>query len=1435
MLTEGLFKFCDILISNQISQEKQDEFKLYFNEIIQSYKRELKNQQEEDKFFQDCEMFKNMLSHKKIEQQIKMILEQFENTAQQRLQELIPNQLFDSQFVAKYVKLSIKNGKFFKNLKLQVDQEQNEEQLAEEIDKSAKEKDQQIREKYFSKLINKFISELSELYYNIFGRDRQQIQVLTDFQQQFKKINKIEQTQKPTLFTVSLSFEDLYQYSEKDQLHKNLSELCQMLGKQDTTNQILKVIKIWNSIFQFQNDDLILRIADILETDKESPKNKFLFEFIQKYLKISQQQNSSCKTTKDPIKKILEINLPDEIYQAYNQLQNQPHIYQNLINYKLSQLLIQKIQESKKYSFSLNDLRYFLGKDQHDLSVYLSSLNKFIPFLEYLGRQGQKSKDIIQDIINLNNMIESELVKYGCTREWKQVAEKSYKLEEISSGLYLKQSYLQFFQNFCNQGEIVISIPFNSKPSKVNLTCNGQAFEESKIKEIQSRILIEKKSKQQDPNNNIQLESNQLKIEKFQKQLDIVLDIQQKLQEMFRYGYFLFNQDIYLYKNSNGMYQQQNISSMKENLQQLENQLQSWKQKVKQTIQKFRKFSLICYSYYHQLHQYLKISNDQQILSKSLQQDSWQINSKILPEVTQENSNQYTNSNEKLEFIAGFVTYSYNQENRGSNNQEFFGEMVKENSNKIMILKFKDSEEAIDKLLQYEKQIENFKSQYFYFFDKHSKQQDLRLFLYRYQLLQNKEPINFYLIVSQKLKESQLQMIYDNRNSSNHLIILIQQECYNNYFSQFNNQQNQQGHQTENILNNFNDNAIFYVSSFYGVGKQSQIEKDIQVKRKNDEALIRFSINGNSNKQTLIQQLQQNMSEELKQKNYFHIDVYESEEIDLNFLLFEIIFLKSINFNYREYINLGSKSVFYFEINNSIQKSLEKKIKIKKFFQKKEINFDLQNLDIKILNDKGLKENTLQTFKYLLGLQDVKQCENYFDNQEKLKYFQQMQSVEDSKFKDLLYNYFIKYLIQENIVPNFQQVVNFISLFGSEMMKFEKSEYVSFQQTQILQSTLRSDIVKLSVLMCQRISMSCLKEDYQKDNKKDNQNKSNCQRISMRSLQEDDKEDDQNKLKIEQIQSDQAKKFIQFNKLLINFVTFQEQETPCLTSFFINQKDIPESIKKIYKKYKQDILVFDDKNSKSEDYKNWLITLFNQNIDTFYQNRGYEQSQENLEFQNYVKNLKISKDNFFKISAIYLRIRSNIPIILMGETGIGKTALIKFLTYVMNDIFIYKAIHSGVTEMDIIDMIKSLENEISKYQNNKKIILFFDEVNTSILCSGLFKEIIVDRHIKGKKIHKNIIPIAAINPYQLKTKEQKKIISYLTQEIYNKDTKKKFQSSDFEYNVFPIPLSMHSFIFNFGKLEVGEEDFYIEKMVLNTLQELQVNYKQEIDSSIKKI
>ena len=80
---------------------------------------------------------------------------------------------------------------------------------------------------------------------------------------------------------------------------------------------------------------------------------------------------------------------------------------------------------------------------------------------------------------------------------------------------------------------------------------------------------------------------------------------------------------------------------------------------------------------------------------------------------------------------------------------------------------------------------------------------------------------------------------------------------------------------------------------------------------------------------------------------------------------------------------------------------------------------------------------------------------------------------------------------------------------------------------------------------------------------------------------------------------------------------------------------------------------------------------------------------------------------------ILFRIFANIPVILMGETGCGKTELIKQLMKMLNkdrdkknQNFIIKNMHSGVKESEIIEVIEKAEKNLEDSKNDLLCIFF---------------------------------------------------------------------------------------------------------------------------------
>ena len=127
--------------------------------------------------------------------------------------------------------------------------------------------------------------------------------------------------------------------------------------------------------------------------------------------------------------------------------------------------------------------------------------------------------------------------------------------------------------------------------------------------------------------------------------------------------------------------------------------------------------------------------------------------------------------------------------------------------------------------------------------------------------------------------------------------------------------------------------------------------------------------------------------------------------------------------------------------------------------------------------------------------------------------------------------------------------------------------------------------------------------------------------------------------------------------------------------------------------------------------------------------------------------------------------------VIMGETGCGKTRLIRYMcdlqafgsgrqnmlmmkvskmTTPLRAIYLILKVHGGITEQDIE---KKMKEVLELAEKNKKAsppvdtVLFFDEANTTEAI-GLIKEIMCDRRLNGKPIPEDIKFIAACNPYR---------------------------------------------------------------------------------------
>ncbi|XP_070197743.1 E3 ubiquitin-protein ligase rnf213-alpha-like isoform X2 [Littorina saxatilis] len=222
---------------------------------------------------------------------------------------------------------------------------------------------------------------------------------------------------------------------------------------------------------------------------------------------------------------------------------------------------------------------------------------------------------------------------------------------------------------------------------------------------------------------------------------------------------------------------------------------------------------------------------------------------------------------------------------------------------------------------------------------------------------------------------------------------------------------------------------------------------------------------------------------------------------------------------------------------------------------------------------------------------------------------------------------------------------------------------------------------------------------------------------------------------------------------------------------------------------------------------------------------------------------ELTTDNAKKILAIYMRFRCNIPVIVMGETGCGKTRLVKFMCALqtpkdaaINTMVIMK-VHGGTTAEDIHEKVREAEALAKETKESAEktgregsprpiyTVLFFDEANTTEAI-GAIKEVMCDGAMNGKpiKLHQNLKMVAACNPYR-KHKQaviqrlEKAGLGYHISAEKTCDKLGRVPMRQLVYRVQPLPQSMLPLVWDFGQLDTEVERLYITQMVLRYARE----------------
>ncbi|KAM4629855.1 E3 ubiquitin-protein ligase rnf213-alpha-like [Polymixia lowei] len=205
---------------------------------------------------------------------------------------------------------------------------------------------------------------------------------------------------------------------------------------------------------------------------------------------------------------------------------------------------------------------------------------------------------------------------------------------------------------------------------------------------------------------------------------------------------------------------------------------------------------------------------------------------------------------------------------------------------------------------------------------------------------------------------------------------------------------------------------------------------------------------------------------------------------------------------------------------------------------------------------------------------------------------------------------------------------------------------------------------------------------------------------------------------------------------------------------------------------------------------------------------------------------ELTTDNILKMMAIHMRFRCGIPVIIMGETGCGKTKLIKFLCdfrrcgATTENMKLVK-VHGGTTSEMIYTKVREAETlaKTNKEKHGFDSVLFLDEANTTEAISSI-KEIICDNNVQGQQLDSQtgLQIIAACNPYRKHTDKmiERLEASGLGYRVRAEETEDRLGSIPLRqlvYRVQVLPPSMIPLVWDFGQLNDLTEQLYIEQIV----------------------
>lgn len=553
-------------------------------------------------------------------------------------------------------------------------------------------------------------------------------------------------------------------------------------------------------------------------------------------------------------------------------------------------------------------------------------------------------------------------------------------------------------------------------------------------------------------------------------------------------------------------------------------------------------------------------------------------------------------------------------------------------------------------------------------------------------------------------------------------------------------------------------NVFTVTSEIPGLGKSEKIQR---LALEKDMRTMTLHISGIFDRGNIVEELKKI---KIKPYHVLHIDIGPIDEpFELDTFLFELIVLKHVSAG-KSLFHLHTEYI-YIEIANSLNEELSNSLPTVTSFRKKHLEWDKFN-SMHVCQEIN---SPIQVVCQYLNLHDLEQLNR------KDIYFTGKQAVcplSSNACRELLRKHFSISGDMSYTIVNI-----FLCVLADQLKKLSSS--VFFRTSNIQHQSVKKELVNAlknmsmdfssrSINACRSAQTASLSNIGMSNHDTQGTSKNNAEVIANR--------------------TESMIRWEDSNHLMVLF----HQDLQTVSALYRKHEMVPPQISQLFESQLNKKL--EDFNKKNQEELKYILLKLIQHPSQI----------DDDAVNNISKTYALTQDNLLKMVLIVLRIHGRQPIIIMGETGCGKTSLIRYLSVICRVDFQILSIHAGVTEETIIGKITSCDNK-AKGDLKRSCWLFLDEINT---CDhlGLMCDALCHHHCKGKLLSPNLKILAACNPYRLRSDE-----SILTSGLQGKI--KTDQLSKLVYRVHPLPETMIDFVWDYGSLQKQDEIRYIKRMV----------------------